>query len=175
MGGQGSGGSRPGAGRKKKPEHLRLIDGGADRRGPRPDDAAGAAPPADEAAPAIEAPAGLTDAELAVWNEWAPLAIAERTLTPATARAFAHLCELEADRREIRGRYLVGRKGDGALLILQRKEELALRREHRTLAKDIKAALKDFKLAPFGKEIDGAGGAGGELEDPLDAFTRKRG
>ena len=47
-----------------------------------------------------------------------------------------------------------------------------MRREHRTLAKDIHARMKDFMIAPFGKDL-GQADAGAGAIDPLDAFTRK--
>jgi hypothetical protein len=175
MGGFGSGGSRPGAGRKRKPTHLRAIDGGADRRGPRGDDDDAELPPADAAA--LEPPDDLSPEERAVWDAWAPLAIAERTLTPATLANFVQLCQAEVDRRHLRARYTLQRHGAGGellpLLVMDSDEELSLRREHRTLLKDIHARMKDFKLAPFGKEILPSGQAA--EEDPLDQFTRKRG
>lgn len=178
MGGHGSGGSRSGSGRKKKATHLRGIDGGAGRRG---DDQVGDRDeaPATEPAP-IAPPKDLTPAELLVWTAWAPLAAIEGTLTASTLSAFVHLCEMEVDRRELRARYVPVRSSATgevrSLLHMDRDEELSVRREHRTLLKDIKAAMKDFKLAPFGKELDGAGAANRQPdEDPLDAFTRRRG
>ncbi|HVL67189.1 MAG TPA: hypothetical protein VM364_07990 [Vicinamibacterales bacterium] len=180
MGGHGSGGRRAGAGRKKKAEHLRLIDGGAGRRGRRStgDQAIGAedAPAAD--APVLEPPDTLLAEERAVWDEWAPLALAARTLTSTTLPNFVTLCELEADRRDLRGRYLrakVKKTGEPLpLVFMEPDEELAFRREHRTLAKDIHSRCKDFAIAPFGKEIDAGAGAAAAA-DPLDAFTRRRG
>lgn len=174
MGGVGSGGRRSGAGRKKKPTHLRAIDGGASHRGPGLD--LGQAPAITES-PCVDVPADLTLEELAVWQAWAPLAHEQRTLTPATVSNFVHLCALEVDRRELRARYVPARSPvTGELLALvvhDSDEELSFRKEHRALAKDIKAMMKDFKLAPFGKEILSYGKA--EDADPLDAFTRKRG
>lgn len=175
MGGFGSGGARSGAGRKKKATHLRAIDGGADRRGSRSVDAQASTAIPDPVQ--VEPPADLSVAELAVWNELAPLAHAEHTLTPTTLGNFVHMCQAEVDRRELRARYTLQRKSaTGELLPLLRMdsdEELSVRREHRALLKDIKAMMKDFKLAPFGKEILTPGAIA--EADPLDAFTRKRG
>jgi hypothetical protein len=177
MGGFGSGGSRSGAGRKKKATHLRGIDGGAGRRGPaveQPNDALAAAEaPSTPPSP----PPGLGPTELAIWMEWAPLATDQGTLTASTLANFAQLCQAEADRRELRDRYTLRYDEHGqprALLFMGSKEELAIRREHRTLLKDIHARMKDFMIAPFGKELGGHGAGAGEV-DPLDQFTRKQG
>jgi hypothetical protein len=175
MGGTGSGGARSGAGRKKKPTHLRAIDGGADHRTPT---STNDAMPAIAEPASIEPPADFARDELIVWNEWAPRAQAERTLTPTTLGSFVQLCQLEADRRELRGRYTARRSPVTGellpLLVMGSDDELAIRREHRNLAKDINAKMKDFKLAPFGKEILPSG-AGAAEDDPLDQFTRRRG
>lgn len=172
MGGKGSGGRRPGAGRKKKPTHLRGIDGGAGRRGPAADrDTAAVA----AAASLMDAPASLGPGELVIWLEWAPLAHAAGTLTPATLGNFVQLCQAEVDRRELRAQYTIRRDAAGyplALLVMGSKEELSVRREHRTLSKDIHARMKDFMIAPFGKEL-APGDSGAGAIDPLDAFTRK--
>jgi hypothetical protein len=175
MGGFGSGGNRSGAGRKPKPKHMRLIDGGADRRGSA--SGGGEQPPPLPDAPAIAPPDDLSPEERAVWDLWAPAAQQERTLVPATVASFRLLCQLEVDRRSLRDRFTVSlhrSQGTGqprALLYMGSEEEMAARREHRALARDIKAMLKDFRLGSFGKEIDGTGAAGGVV-DPLDAYTR---
>lgn len=159
------GGRRAGAGRKPKPAHLRLIDGGADRRGGLPESAVTAAvtTAADQAA--IAPPATLSPSELAVWREWAPLAVDAGTLVAATVPAFLHLVEIETDRRELRARF------KRAPLLVTAEGELSLRREHRALMHELGARLKDFCISPFGKEIvpDAEQGEA----DPLDAFTRR--
>jgi hypothetical protein len=169
------GGSRPGAGRKPKPTHLRAIDGGADRR-PRAS-AGDAMPSTVDDAPVIAAPQDLSPAELVVWNELAPHASAAKTLTPATLASFVHLVQAENERRELRARYSLRRSiATGEilpLLLMDSDQELAVRREVRQLQKDIKAAMKDFCIAPFGKEI--ATAAAEPEADPLDDFARKRG
>lgn len=179
MGGRGSGGHRQGAGRKKKPTHLRGIDGGAGRRGPMdpPDGTAPPPPPVADVA-LLEPPAGLGVIEAGIWRAWAPIAHIAGTLTTSTAANFAHLCQLEADRQELRARYTWRRDATGdvvPLLVMDKKEELAIRREHRTLSKDIHARQKDFMIAPFGKELAPPGDPGAGEIDPLDRFTRKQG
>lgn len=175
MGGFGSGGSRSGAGRKKKASHLRGIDGGAGRR---PSSDGDAVPPAAvDDRQMLPAPDDVAGEVLMVWNKWAPRAHASGTLTAETVDNFVLLCLAEADRRELYRRYTGVRTGPNGellpLIYINHEEDLSLRREHRTLLKDIHARMKDFKIAPFGKEILQPGA---EAEaDPLDAFTRKRG
>lgn len=157
---------------------MRVIDGGADRRDEPQAGAAAAGDGASADAPAAVLPPDyLTGGELEVWRELAPLAEAAQTLTLATRPAFAHLCQLEAERRELRARYGMRRDPETGvwrpLLVMDSAEELSTRREVRTLTKDIKAAMKDFAIAPFGKGVDGAGDV--PEADPLDAFTRRRG
>lgn len=166
MGGKGSGGRRPGAGRKKKPAHLRLIDGGADHR-PRLGSAE-AAPLRPESCP--EPPCALPAAELAVWQQWAPLAHRERTLTASTVWAFAALCEMEVDRRQTRAKYA----GAQRPLLQVSESELSARREHRALLKEVRMSMKDFKIAPFGKELFEADDSSLVADDPLAAFIRRR-
>jgi hypothetical protein len=153
---------------------MRLIDGGASRRGDVPP--LPAADAAEVVASPIDPPAWLGAAALEVWAAWSPLATVAGTLTPATVENFVQLCLLEADRRELWARYQLSLDATGsprALLYMSAKEEMATRREHRTLAKDIHARMKDFMIAPFGKELTPAG-ADRDV-DPLDAFTRRQG
>lgn len=172
MGGFGSGGHRAGAGRKKNPTHLRAIDGGAGRRGSGDVDDGGGA-----AEPTIEPPSDLSAEELAVWAEWAPLAIAEKTLTKATLGAFVHVIQLELECRDLDralGRRRAGDTEPRPLLVMYPKEKASMQRMRLMVRKELIARMKDFKLAPFGKEIL-APGAGEDEGDALDAFTRKRG
>lgn len=169
MGGFGSGGSRAGAGRKPKAKHLRLIDGGADRRG------AGAEPPDDlpPTAVTVEPPAWLSPAALAIWGDWAGDAYEAGTLTPTTRHSFAELCEVAAACRELHARFQVAIDSTSgqprALLRMSSKEEMACRREYRNLSKEMHLRMKDFRLAPFGKEL--APAVAVPVADPLDAFV----
>jgi hypothetical protein len=93
MGGKGSGGARPGAGRKPKSAVERAITGNPGRRGrllPHP-----SAVPVPGVAPIDEfdAPNDLSPDERNVWLELAPFAFAARTLTRATSFAFRLLCK----------------------------------------------------------------------------------
>lgn len=168
MGGFGSGGHRRGAGRKPKERPFRLIDGGADRRG-------GGEPPElppDPPLP-VDPPADLSEASLAIWREWAPQACAAGTLIPTTRDAFGELCRLAVECRELHARFQVHVGGDGqprALLRMSFKEEMATRRLYLNLSKEMHLRMKDFRLAPFGKELVPAGGATAPA-DPLAEFA----
>lgn len=170
MGGFGSGGSRSGAGRKRKAKRLRLIDGGADRRGAGgdpPDE-----PPPSSTPPVVEPPATLTPAALEIWRDWAADAHEAGTLTRTTRHSFAELCEIAAACRELHARFQVAVDPTTgqlrALLQMSAKEEMACRREYRNLSKEKHLRMKDFRLAPFGKELVPVGAT--PVADPLDAF-----
>lgn len=81
------GGARPGAGRKATEAETLALRGGRDRRpSARPSAAA-------QPLPVLPAPDDMPADQLAVWDELAPLAAAQRTLTSETAPAFRDLCE----------------------------------------------------------------------------------
>src|SRR6185369_17687391 len=84
-----SGGARPGAGRKRRDPQAAWLSGAT--AGPRP--VQQASPPAAGLTGGLKPPTDLRGAALAVWKELAPFAVAEQTLTPATAMAFATLCK----------------------------------------------------------------------------------
>lgn len=150
MGGRGSGGKRVGAGRKPKDALLRSIQGGRDRR-PEP------APPSADPGPTavapiatIQPPADLTAEELAIWNRDAPLAEAERTLVLATASAFREFCELEA----LKNKMLVSIKEEMTTVDdkgVERSNPLLT--HYRGAVQRLSTFRKDFKLAPFGKDL----------------------
>ncbi len=168
MGGFGSGGSRSGAGRKRKPRHLRLIDGGADRR-----DGGGEPPDPPLASVPVEPPASLTTVGLGIWHEFAASAHAAGTLTATTRHSFAELCEITASCRELYQRLQPAMDATGqprVLLRMSEKQEMACRREYRNLSRDLHARMKDFRLAPFGKELEPAGAT--PAQNPLDEFAR---
>lgn len=102
MGGKGSGGNRPGAGRKPKSAEERRLAGNAGHRGrvlahPSVPATSVAAPIATIPAPLpvvdeADAPNDLDMDERRVWMELAPLAMAQGTLTPSKSFAFRLLC-----------------------------------------------------------------------------------
>lgn len=154
MGGIGSGGKRPGSGRKPKSAAARALDGGAGHR-KKPatvvshPSSAGLEPPAPQLPQVDEADAPLDfDAEeRAVWLELAPHAILARTLTPATSLGFRMLCRNVVMERNYSSSVL---ERGGA--------------NHRGLIQRIDAELLRFNLAPCGKPIASAEPA----EKPID-------
>lgn len=122
------GGARVGAGRKPKEAPLAALHG--HRARPLVD----AAPPAAAGPLApVDPPPGLTAPVRKLWDELAPHALGERTLTPATAAAFELLC------RQI---------------LLERKLSRSPDRggsAHRGMMQRVEAGLSRFRLAPTGK------------------------
>lgn len=138
MGGLGSGGRRPGSGRKPKSEIARSLDGNA-RRGkvlPHPSAASAPPPPPPPKLDEADAPDDLNFQERAVWLELAPHAMANRTLTAATSLGFRMLCRNVALERQYSGSVL---DRGGA--------------NHRGLIQRIDAELLRFNLAPCGKPV----------------------
>lgn len=100
---------------------------------------------------------GLTEAELAVWNDVAPDAITAKTLTPATAEDFAVLCRLEMEMRSV----LVARRKAG-----WGTRGLMLAKEYRGLVQRVEAKRRAYCLAAIGKQM-----ASGSPERPKDPFA----
>lgn len=125
MGGKGSGGARPGAGRKRKNEAERRLHGS--RRG-----ASAALPAVDH----VDVPDDLTTAERNVWLRLAPHAIKAGTLTPAMEFQFSLLCRNIVLERE-----------------LARDVEQRGNASHRGMIQRIDAELLRFCLAPMGKPL----------------------
>ena len=80
MGGPGSGGRRPGVGRK--PDTFRAIDGGVQAG------SEGGSEPVQ-----VPMPEGLSPEVQEIWQELAPLATERQTLNRFTARAFKLYCQ----------------------------------------------------------------------------------
>lgn len=149
MGGVGSGGRRPNAGRKPKSADLRGLDGGAGHRKvltiPRAvpatyptenlRDLAAPLPVLDEA----DAPDELGFEERKVWLELAPFAMQNGTLTPATSLAFRVLCRNVVLERQ----YAASVTDRGSA-------------NHRGMIQRVDAELLRFNLAPCGKPVAGA-------------------
>lgn len=158
MGGVGSGGPRPGAGRKKKSDEARALDGNARQRArvlPHP--SAGEAPAVTPTPLPVltdaDAPADFTPDERKAWLELAPFALQNRTLTPATALGFRMLCRNVALER-MYSQSVTDRGGAN----------------HRGLIQRIDAELLRFNLAPCGKPLGVPGtGVGKPPADPLKA------
>lgn len=141
-----------------KPTALKLLQGNAGKR----------ALPKNEPKPPVGAdrPAHLTREARAVWDEIAPQLTKLRVLTEVDAVALAHLCNLEANRRE-----LVKLKDT-----LRGKDDLGVRlkvmSEERKLAPQIVAALGRFGMTPSDRAKVSTAGPG-EV-DPFEAFLGTR-
>lgn len=136
MGGRGSGGLRPGSGRK-------------------PEDAV----PMDGPLPVVPMPDDLTSAERAVWMLEEREALQNRTLVPATAAAFRELCQQIVFRDTLKAQidkdgltYLkVTVDGSGQEHTELKKHPLLS--EYRGTCRDIAAARTAFRLRPIGKPM----------------------
>jgi hypothetical protein len=129
MGGRGSGGHRPGSGRKPKDLAAKMLHGTATRA---QREAARKPVTVEE----FDAPNDLTTAERLVWLRLAPGAFAARTLTKATEYQFVMLCRNVVLEREIAA-------------------DASLRggANHRGIIQRVDAELARFCLAPMGKPI----------------------
>lgn len=107
-------------------------------------------PPADLPA-AIAAPGlgvALTS-QAEFWRRYAPLAIDQRTLVPATVPGFRELCELAAFTEELAARLRkFGSEGKAG------SERM---RNYTRLSQRLDQAFARFKLTAFGKPADGGG------------------
>lgn len=155
-----SGGRRVGAGRKPKSAEQRALGGFAGHRSNaetrRRDGAAAAAAReqrlqgAGDAPPAppvsVELPS-VTD----IWQELAPQAVGQGTLTEASRESFVHLCELVAVKRALfaqicaEGWVVLAPSGD-------RKAHPLLVR-YQGISRDVKDLLTRFCLSPAGREM----------------------
>lgn len=175
MGGKGSGGRRVGAGRRVKAQALGVLSGS--RRAKAREQAtnqsqnqtsapsgvlAHVAEPPVAAVRIPEPPGNLTLDELAEWNELAPLALKEGTLTDSTRLALRDLCQA----RVLKDRLLrtVGDQGDVVLASTGNLAAHPLLTRFTTLFQRVEAGMMRFKLAPIGKELT-------EPEKPTDPFA----
>lgn len=152
MGGIGSGGMRLGSGRKSKDGRLLHLHGGKDRlhRG-KPVELPPSAP--------VDPPKGLTEAQMRVWQELAPHAVAAHTLTPGTAGSFADLCRAIVTRDamlakiEEDGWTFIKVSVDGAGVEHQELKKHPLTSDQRGWEQRVEAGRARFRLAPMGKEL----------------------
>lgn len=142
MGGIGSGGRRPGAGRKPKDAVARALDGGAGHRGkvlPHPSAPPAAVPVPVSVVDEADAPDYLTFEERQWWVRLRPHARAAGTLTPATESAFELLCRNYALER----RFAISPMDAGTA-------------NHRGLIQRVQADLSAFNIRPAGKPMPNA-------------------
>lgn len=164
MGGKGSGGSRPGAGRRKKTQALGDLSGSRRTRARRNQNARtenqnvpetpGAEPPEATGSLVPDPPGSLTLDELAEWNDLAPRAFKEGTLNDSTKLALRDLCQL----RVLKDRLLrrVGDDGDVVWSTGGAKAAHPLLTRFTVLMQRIEAGMVRFKLSPVGKELESA-------------------
>lgn len=125
-----SGGNRIGAGRKPRPDSRRSRQRGRVLRHP-------SAPTTSQPTPIeqFDAPAELTADERAVWVKQAPHAVANRTLTKATALSFERYCRIVVlERHEAKSSGMAGPN-------------------HRGMLKQLNAYELQFMLIPAGKPM----------------------
>lgn len=158
------GGARAGAGRKPKGKEGLLTGSRRVRdRLDRQQQTEQAPAEAEAVDPVTLPPEELTIAELAVWNDLAPIAAKAKTLDETTRTALRDLCELIVLRksvlRKIHDTDLVhdGEYGLKANPLLP---------QYRGLVQRIEAYMTRFKLAPMGKEISKP-----DEEKPVDGFA----
>ena len=137
----GRGGHRPGSGRKPGPQGPRVLVGMPSRQ---PVVTVPIAPVDEgERQRLLTAPDGLSKEAQLVWIKLAEHAIAERTLTPATAAGFAQLCQqwvyLDALDKKIQH---LGPDTKEASPYFQTWKAVVMR---------VDASLARFKLTAFGK------------------------
>lgn len=99
--------------------------------------------PPEQRAGLLEPPGGLSEAAQGCWRAWAPKALDERTLTPATEAGFRELCIRMANVQAIDDRI--------ALLGIGTQDSLPYLKERRGQSSQLASSLKDFKLSAFGK------------------------
>lgn len=142
------GGARVGAGRKPKEPKPAVVLG---MDGVRLDSVA--APTAAAASSStvdglVKAPKDLTPKQREVWKTWAPRAIEQRTLVPATVAGFSELCEQMVLKNEIAA--AIDKAG------VSHYDSDRLLKRYAPLAQRVDASLARFKLTGFGKAADGA-------------------
>jgi hypothetical protein len=133
MGGHGSGGLRPGSGRK-------------------PDEQLSDVQP-------VDMPTDLSESEQKAWQELAPKASARGTLTPETADRFRLLCRAVSFERSMAARL----EKDGWVYIAVTVDGAGQEREvlkahplcgpHRGMMQRVEAGMVAFRIAPTGKQM----------------------
>jgi hypothetical protein len=166
MGGKGSGGPRVGAGRKPQDLAAGALTGSRRARArakatnqTEPASAESAQSP-DVQIP--QPPGSLTLDELAEWQDLAPRALKEGTLTESTRLALRDLCQA----RVLKDR-LLRKVNDHGAVVLTKDGNLAahpLLTRFTTLFQRIEAGMMRFKLAPIGKDMT-------EPAKPTDPFA----
>jgi hypothetical protein len=123
---------------------------------------------------AVAKPKGLPAGQATVWAMLAPLALEQRTLTPATAFAFQELCEAIVLKRDVlavieadglmSNRLATKMDPDGGGQQVFESKAHPLIAKWTALLVRVEAGLTRFRLAPMGKEI-------APVEETVDAFS----
>lgn len=168
-----SGGPRANCGKARQPGSVRWQ---REQRRLRKPTASGITRPRAPKPPpvAVAKPKGLPEGQSQVWDALAPQAIAQRTLTPATAFAFVELCEAVVLKRDM-ARILetdglmqnrlstkMDESGGGEQVFESKAHPLIAR--WTALLVRVEAGLTRFRLAPMGKELAPA-------EEPADEWA----
>ena len=135
------GGFRPGSGRKPDSVKIGVVLGMETRRRV----ALPTALPLEVQVGLLEPPADLGEIQRECWRQWAPLAIAERTLTPATEAGFRELCSRMAIMQALDARL--------ALLGIGTQDAVPYLRVRQGQSSLLGQSLKDFKLSAFGRPV----------------------
>lgn len=110
---------------------------------------AAAGPSAEDSLNLALPPADLPPAQRAIWEQWAPAAIEQRTLVATTVVGFRELCEQAALKQAIHRR--LQKLGPAS------SEAEGQMRTYVKLAQRLDATIARFKLTAFGKPADGGG------------------
>jgi P27 family predicted phage terminase small subunit len=184
MGGKGSGGKRPGAGRKAKQAALAAVHNSR-KRGTRPDEPAVRAPVMSTEPPKSRPPSPpryLSEEEREIWKMLAPHAHAQQTLTAETAMTFGDLCEAIVIRRKMAQQI----NEDGMMLLVYATDEqtgaqiatgdskahplIARHQQQLVRVNDLRAR---FRLTPDGKERVSASSDAPKAESALARLQRQ--
>lgn len=154
------GGRRVGAGRKPKAKKAVVLGFDGARRSDPPAVPAAAAPSVDQFQDLATPPGDLPADQQAFWRLYAPYALEQRTLIPATVIGFRELCELFAIKHTIAAQI------QGYKLGAASKSAAAPLRTYMKLAQRLDALLARFKLTSFGKAADTGGPAKPAVANP---------
>jgi hypothetical protein len=157
----------PGAGRKRKSARAHWLSGDAGKRGLAlvrpPEDAGqreGESVPMPTIGAAGEVPIMLNEMERACWNLWAPIAVANGTLTTETRPGFVMLCQVSADVAQVRSDIQIRGILFESVDNVGGEETRELRKhplwpEYRGLRQQQRDLFARYRLIAIGRPLDG--------------------
>lgn len=154
----GWGGARVGAGRKPKGERAVVLGMDGNRLSGTPPLPGVVAPDV-----LVAPPKGLPTQARLFWRRWAPLALAQGTLTAETVPGFERLCILAVTSEKLELKMVRLEPGSATWSDLHP--------EYLKTAKDLRAAMQSYKLCAFGKPEQGAA-RGKKAANPWAALGR---